>query len=470
MPASTLALGQSTYELLDIDGDDYGDYAENVSVSKRGSSALIRNDEPGGSPVENFGIGVTSANIQDSSSNDNINIRGDFNDLTVDVGRGRDAVNISGDLSDVQLILDDQNSAEQFNDRLYIRGDVQSSESNISDIRNGIWTGGGNDTVRISGQVNDTDVALGAGNDSLLVDGSSERLYVSGDEGRDFIELRDSADDAIIQAGDDNDTVVLRGNLYGTGFSSISESYDQTAAVDLGDGNDSLVLGGGSENAQVNTGSGSDTVRLSGFVGSTDFYLDGPSGSSQSEVEEGNLLTLSNVTIPSNVNILDIDSALTQSEDDEGGDLLTLSNGTIFDNVSVSSSFSGIDGDTMVVGAQSSFYDSEFILSSGNDSLVFGSEFVDMDSYIDLGSGSDTVVFGSNALLDGTVIDLGSDNQEDVIRFDSWEDFDSIFDYITIEGVGDGDILFIGYDEFHYHSDSNSFFEPMHDDDDQYYR
>ena len=437
MPASTLALGQSTYELLDIDGDDYGDYAENVSVSKRGSSALIRNDEPGGSAVENFGIGVNSANILDSSTNDNINIRGDFNDLTVDVGRGRDAINISGDLSDVQLILDDQNSAEQFNDRLYIRGDVQSSESNILDVRNGIWTGGGNDTVRISGQVNDTDVALGAGNDSLLVDGSSERLYVSGDEGRDYIELRDSADDAIIQAGDDSDTVILRGTLYGTGVSSISESYDQTAAVDLGDGNDSLVLGGGSEYAQVNTGSGSDTVRLSGFVGSTDFYLDGSSGSSQ-------------------------------SEDDEG-DLLTLSNGTIFDNVSVSSSFSGIDGDTMVVGAQSLFEDSEFILSSGNDSLVFGSDFVDFGSYINLGSGADTVVFGSNALLDGTVIDLGSDNQDDLIRFDSWEDFDSNFDYMTIEGAGEGDILFIGYDEFHYHSDSNSF-EPMHDEDDHYYR
>ena len=438
MPASTLALGQSTYELLDIDGDDYGDYAENVSVSKRGSSALIRNDEPGDSPVENFGIGVNSATILDSSTNDNINIRGDFNNLTVDAGRGRDAINISGDLSDVQLILDDQNSAEQFNDRLYIRGDVQSSESNISDIRNGIWTGGGNDTVRISGQVNDTDVALGAGNDSLLVDGSSERLFVSGDEGRDYIELRDSADDAIIQAGDDNDTVVLRGNLLGTGFSSVSKSYDQTAAVDLGDGNDSLVLGGGSEYAQVNTGSGSDTVRLSGFVGSTDFYLDGSSGSSQ-------------------------------SEDDEG-DLLTLSNGTIFDNVSVSSSFSGIDGDTMVVGAQSLFEDSEFILSSGNDSLVFGSDFVDFGSYINLGSGADTVVFGSNALLDGTVIDLGNDDQEDIIRFDSWEDFDSNFDYMTIEGAGDGDILFIGYDEFHYHSDSNSFFEPIHDEDDQYYR
>ena len=451
MPASTLALGQSTYELLDIDGDDYGDYAKNVSVSKRGSSALIRNDEPGGSPVENFGIGVTSANIQDSSSNDNINIRGDFNDLTVDVGRGRDAVNISGGLSDVQLILDDQNSAEQFNDRLYIRGDVQSSESNISDTRNGIWTGGGNDTVRISGQVNDTDISLGAGNDSLLVDGSSERLYVSGDEGRDYIELRDSADDAIIQAGDDSDTVILRGNLYGTGFSSISESYDQTAAVDLGDGNDSLVLGGGSENAQVNTGSGSDTVRISGFVGSTDFYLDGPSGSSHPPTWDGRLL-----------------SSRSSSEDDEG-DLLTLSNGTIFDNVSVSSSFSGIDGDTMVVGAQSLFEDSEFILSSGNDSLLFGSDFVDFGSYINLGSGSDTVVFGSNALLDGTVIDLGSDNQEDLIRFDSWEDFDSNFDYMTIKGAGDGDILFIGYNEFHYHSDSNSF-EPMHDEDEQYYK
>ena len=315
MPASTLALGQSTYELLDIDGNDYGDYAENLSISNRGASTLIRNDEPGDAPVENFGIGVNSNNFLDNGVNDNINIRGDFNNLIADTGAGRDAVNISGDLNDVQLILDDQGSADQFNDRLYIRGDIQSSESNVSDVRNSVWTGGGNDTVRISGQVSDTNVALGDGNDSLLVDGRSERLYVSADQGSDYVELRDSADDAIIQVGDDNDTVVLRGNLFGTGFSSISESYDQTAAVDLGAGNDSLVLGDGSEYSQVNTGSGSDTVRLSGFVGSTDFYLDGPSVTSQ-------------------------------SNDEEGGDLLTLSNGTIFENVSVSSSFSGTDGDT----------------------------------------------------------------------------------------------------------------------------
>ena len=424
MPASTLALGQSTYELLDIDGNDVVDNADNVLVSKRGSSALIRNNEPGGSPVESFGIGVNSSTIVDGGTNDNINILGNFNDLTVNAGSGRDAVNISGDLNDVQLILDDENSQEQFNDRLYIRGDVQSSIPNSLDDRNGIWTGGGNDTVRISGQVKDTDVHLWTGNDSLLVNGRSERLYISGDEGRDYIELRDSADDAIIQAGDDNDTVVLRGNLLGTGFSSVSKSYDQTAAVDLGDGNDSLVLGGGSEYAQVNTGSGTDTVRLSGFVVSTDFYLDG--------------------------------------SEDEGSDLLTLANGTTFDNVSVSSSFSGVNGDTMVVGAQSNFYDSEFVLSSGNDSLVFGSDFADFGSYINLGSGADTVVFGSNAMFAGTVIDLGSDNQEDLIRFDSWDEFNST----TITGAGDEDILFIGYDEIYYHSDSNSF-KLIGDDDDQ---
>ena len=138
--------------------------------------------------------------------------------------------------------------------------------------------------------------------------------------------------------------------------------------------------------------------------------------------------------------------------------------GTIFDNVSVSSSFSGIDGDTMVVGSQSLFEDSEFILSSGNDSLVFGSDFVDFGSYFNLGSGSDTFVFGSNALLDGTVINLGGDNQEDLLRFDSWEDFDNNIDFITIEGAGDEDILFIGYDEFYL----NSFLEPMYDEGDQY--
>ena len=122
----------------------------------------------------------------------------------------------------------------------------------------------------------------------------------------------------------------------------------------------------------------------------------------------------------------------------------------------------------MVVGARSLFQDSEFVLSSGDDSLVFGSDFVDFDSYINLGSGSDTVVFGSNALLDGTVIDLGNDNQEDLIRFDSWEDFDSNFDYISIEGAGEEDVLYIGYEELRYHSDSNSFEPIYYEDDDSF--
>ena len=426
MPASTLALGQSSYELLDI---DTGSTAENVSVSKRGASALIRSNEPGNAPIENFGIGFKSDNISDSVTNDNINILGNLNNFTANTGSGRDALNINGNLNDVQLILDDQDSGkEQFNDRLYIRGDVKSSDSNNSNFRNGIWTGGGNDTVRISGQVTDTNVHLGDGNDSLLVDGSSERFYVNGEQGRDYIELRDPANDAIIQAGDDNDTVVLRGNLFGTGNSEISKSDYRTAAVDLGAGNDSLVLGGGSENAQINTGSGSDTVRLFGFVGSTNLYLD---GSSQSE--------------------------------NDGSDLLIISDGTIFDNISLSSSSNGTDGDTMVVGARSNFYNSEFLLGAGNDSLLFGSDFFDLDSTIDLGSGSDTVIF-SSASFDGTVIDLGSDNQADLIRFDSLEDYNSDFSKITIKGAGEGDILFIGHDELHYNSDYDTFMSIDSDD------
>ena len=100
---------------------------------------------------------------------------------------------------------------------------------------------------------------------------------------------------------------------------------------------------------------------------------------------------------------------------------------------------------------------------------MFGSDFVDFDSYINLGSGSDTVIFGSNALLDGTVIDLGNDNQEDLIKFDSWDDYYDNVDYITIVGAGERDVLFIGYEELRYNSDSNSF-EHMHYEDDEYFR
>jgi hypothetical protein len=425
--ASTLALGQSSYELLDIDQNDVKDIAENVSVSQRGSSALISNTEPGGTPVENFSIGIGSDlsdynnDFIDQSANNNISVRGDFNNFSAYTGEGRDALSLSGNLTNAEIVLDAQNvggeSGSQFNDRLDIRGDLLSSYPNDPDVRNEIWTGGGNDTVRISGIVNDANIALGTGNDSLLVGGSSERLYVSGDAGRDFIELRGSADDAIIQAGDDNDTVVLRGNLYGTGFSSISES-DKSAAVDLGAGNDSLVMQDGSYFAQINTGSGLDTLRLTGTFESTDFHLDG------------------------------LDS-LAQPGSNAGGDLLTLSAGTVFDDVSLTSS--NLDGDTMIVGAGSLFADSSFVFGAGADSLVFGSGFGDFDSLLDLGEGADTVVFGSGSVLDGTTIDLGGDTDADLIRFATFEELE----FVTIEGASDNDVLFIGYNEYRYGADDS---------------
>lgn len=412
--ASTLALGHASYQLLDIVDNEITDAdAQNVSVSQRGSSTLIGNTEPGGGSVDGFGLGVIgvdtneSSELIDSAVNDKISLRGDFAGFSAYTGEGKDNLSISGDLTDAEFVLDDQSAVEQFNDLLNIRGDLQSSDPNSS-VRNEIWTGGGDDTVRISGIASDTDVFLGSGDDSLLVGGSSNRLYVSGDAGRDYVELRGDAEDVIIQAGDDDDTVVLRGNLYGSGSSSISSSSEMTAAMDLGDGNDSLILGDGASYAQINTGSGLDTLRLTGYFETSDIHLDGsPSGN-------------------------------------DGGDLISLSPRTIFDDVSLKSS--NVDGDTMVVGADSQFYDSNLSFGSGDDSLVFGPGFGDIDSLLDLGEGADTVVFGPYSGLDGTTIDLGSDDQADLIRFADFSDIE----YVTIEGAGANDVLYIGYQEYHY--------------------
>jgi hypothetical protein len=169
----------------------------------------------------------------------------------------------------------------------------------------------------------------------------------------------------------------------------------------------------GSYSAQINTGSGLDTLRLTGDFESTDFHLDG------------------------------LDS-LAQPGSDDGGDLLTLSAGTDFYDVSLTSS--NADGDTMIVGARSRFDDSSFVFGAGADSLVFGSGFIDEYSLLDLGAGADTVVFGSGSFLDGTTIDLGGDNDADLIRFSTFEELK----FVTIEGAGENDVLFIGYDEFYY--------------------
>lgn len=389
MPASTLALGSSYYELLD-----------QVSVSQSGKSTLIRNTNADGiAPIEGLGIAGTSGI-------ENVSLRGNVEDLFVNLGGSRDTLNVLGDIENAQILLDEElNGAEvsgQGNDLLNISGSLTSSQGST----NSIWAGGGNDTIRIAGLVENTQIHLGSGDDSLVIGDNASDVYVAGAGGLDYIEFRGMATDVIVNLGDDSDTVVFRQEFAGDSF---DDDIFATAAVELGGGNDSLILSSGARNAEINTGSGNDTVRLTGTFDSASFHLDG--------TLESNLI---------------------------GGDLITASSGTQFYNTSFTSF--NLNGDTLLVGTGAGFLDSEIFFGSGDDSISFGSGSSIFDATFSLGGGADTLVFGSGSILGNVLIELGDDYDIDLVRFSDTVSLDGV----TIRGAGTGDILYIGADQYFY--------------------
>lgn len=392
MPTSTLSLGEASYDLLSpllvSDLDDLDE--QGLGISIRGKNLLLRVDDDL-SPLANLGLALGTST--------SISIKGDLIDFTADLSNNSDTINLNGNISGVLINTDSVDSGVSGHDSLVVNGNITGSElQEISELA----MYGGNDTIRLLGEVDDTDILLGAGNDSLVISGLAQNLYVGGEGGRDFIEFRNRATDVDVESGEGDDTVI---------FNSINGTPDApSSVVDLGAGNDLLLLNNGAFNVQVNTGSGSDRLKLSGDFDSTYFSLSGNSTSESSS------------------------------------DFVTVSAGSSFNNSSFRSE--NIYGDTLVVGYRSTLIDTDFVFGEGSDSIVFGSSSNFIDNYFDLGDGSDTLVFGKGSSFDNLYIDLGNDDAVDIIRFAD----DYVGDFVIL-GASDDDILWIGAERYTLHYD-----------------
>jgi hypothetical protein len=422
MSSTTLAIGSASYQLLDeLTGS---------SLLGKASGSVVSLSNTGKSDFSGLGIGGTDKNI---SGINNISVRSNLSDLTADLGGGGDTLNIIGNVNGASIALD--NSIASGNDLLSIQGNLGSPFGYSKDLasdpdrltNNQIYAGDGNDTIRIAGQVESTNFYLGSGNDSLLIGGDSDNVYVSGDQGRDYIEFRGMANDVVVQAGADSDTVVFRGQISGSdfggqGWSQVSDR--PTAAVELGAGSDSLVLGNGARNVEVNSGQGNDTLRLAGYFENSNFQFS-----------------------PNNFGF----------NPEMGDDLITSSANSGFSAVNFSSSN---QSDTLIFGSSNQFYGTNFDIGSQDSSsaagsaslLTFGSNSSFIDSSINAGSGADTIVFGANSIFDNLSLDLGSDNSTDVISFAS--STADMFERISVTGASDGDILWIGSTQYTYSNDA----------------
>lgn len=194
--ASTLALGQASYQLLEeLNGGGYEQIsqdrrvavADNVRVSqvssKTATTTTVRSLSH--NSVAGFGLGEDDNTIFNGRSNDNLILQGDFDDLKVSLGAGADTLNILGNVEGVKILMDRQGGPKyseeygtfegdyQDKDFLNIAGDLTASGTQFSSAvdqtrvrSNQVYTGGGNDTVRVSGIVQNTDFHLGSGYDS----------------------------------------------------------------------------------------------------------------------------------------------------------------------------------------------------------------------------------------------------------------------------------------------------------------
>jgi len=447
MASATLSIGSSSYTLLDSLGAPITNQSSiGLSVSRSGAGPTTIKANPKGGEINNLGLGNGTGTTSSTTS-----IFGNVNQLEANLGGGNDTLNIFGNVAGSRIELDKNDqyntgSTGDGNDSLSISGslfsglglpDTSRADGSNNDV-NRISTGAGNDTIRIAGQANDAFIYLGDGNDSLTVSGIASNLDVKAGAGNDAISFFDTATNVSVATAGGNDTVVFSKQLIGddksitfdawpqSGDDSISPSFTNPS-VDLGSGNDSLILGGGTSGpVAINTGSGNDTVQLKGAFDNTQFILDGRI--------EGLSTGKDRITASPNASFQNSNFI----SNNEGGDTLTFGNGTLFYNSSIQLGQPTHGGTSSV----------------GSDSVVFGSNSSIIDSAISLGSGADTLVFGSNSTFFNSFIDLGSDSNADRIIFSTGFTGEGV----QISGAGAGDTLYIGATAYVYNTTSNDFY------------
>jgi hypothetical protein len=306
--ASTLALGQASYDLLDAlvtsSTNKDSSITETIRATKRGGTITGKQSAEGDAAVAfsaNFGE-ISTLNVADLSEglnisdadaheytefteglNANINFFSNAENAQVSLGAGDNRFNAARAFTNSTV------SALGGSDTVRIGGDASGSQ---------ILLGDGDNNVTISRAASDLDVHVGTGDDSLLflgklTDDAYGANYIYTHEGSDTLRLIGGVDgNYTIGLGSGDDNVIFGANSISSGF------YLETAQ-----GNDLITLGKGTENANITFGyaagpittgsdtlvlgvgaditnstitsmqTGGDSLQLSGYIFGSDFYL-----------------------------------------------------------------------------------------------------------------------------------------------------------------------------------------------------
>ena len=269
--ASTLALGQAQYDLLEIEPPSDGT-SEGSGLLNNSGEGVVRlfADESG--EVSNINVGITFQPQNGSQHIDALNIYGDARNLNVrdsvantpggtqsidEVILENDAnINFMGNVTDSEVALNGGN------DRLNISRDLNYGH---------VTSDWGNDTVRVGGKAIESNFFLGGNDDLLILGKGGKGIDASLGEGNDtamvFGRLEEGdAEGYFTELGIDNSTGMNNILDMGKGDDKalLLDGVQGSVEVQLGEGEDTVIFGRGSQSKgfKLGTGTGEDSVVL----------------------------------------------------------------------------------------------------------------------------------------------------------------------------------------------------------------
>ena len=438
--ASTLALGQAQYDLLEIEPlpDNSPDGSGELDSSGQGVIRLSAPDESG--DVSNIDVGIVYQADNLSQRINALNIYGNADNLNV-----RDSIFNNSD----QLLL--ENAAN-----INFIGNVNNSE---------IALNGGNDRVNVSRDFVDGQITSTFGDDTVRIGGiTNESQFLLGD-GNDLLILGKGGSGIDVALGDGNDTAMVLGKLeegesegYFTNL-GLDNSTGMNNVLDMGEGDDkTLLLGGVQGSVEVQLGEGEDTVIFGRNSQSENFKLG--TGTGEDSVVLGQKTEHTQIDLGWDVAgdtvVLGVGSLLANSSisSANGRDSLTFAG----DLESVEMKFSGsgnasVTASGNVLMGDDSSDSSVWDFGAGDDNLSFNGNLAMISStgnaYFNLGFGSDSISLGGSVFGSGQIeFDLGDDNDMDIVRIMNPTDVTQA----AFSNFGQKDILYIG-DNMYYYDD-----------------
>ncbi|MEH8057328.1 hypothetical protein P9104_07730, partial [Gallibacterium anatis] len=246
---NTLSISGSVLRLNYLGGTD----SDTVTLGATSESRFWMGD---GTNTLSLGSNSSSVGYSGGTGTDTITIKGNVNNnSTFNVGSGNNNITINGNAEQTWIGVsnNDQGFAQSGNDTVTIGGNFigKGTESEVINL------GAGQDSVTISGKLQDSLIRMGDGNDSITIKGTIDGSNrIDAGDGNDSITIKGTIDGSNrIDAGDGDDVITVTNQI---------NSWD-TQLIG-GEGNDTFTVQyfKGDNRSAVSGGTGKDTLNITG--------------------------------------------------------------------------------------------------------------------------------------------------------------------------------------------------------------